>query len=232
MVAVMSVGCATTKQGADQTSSSVDPYEGFNRTVFSFNSGVDDYFLKPVTKGYRFVTPDFVENRVSSFFSNLLEIRNLLNSLLQGKGGQAVNHMGRFVFNSTIGLAGLFDPASNIGIEKIDGEDFGQTLGVWGVKSGPFIMLPFLGPSNVRDGLSIPVDMYADPANYLENTASRDGLTFLEVVDTRAKLLEVEKLLSGDRYVFIRDAYLQRRNYLVKDGEVIDTFGDNIKGDF
>jgi phospholipid-binding lipoprotein MlaA len=93
-------------------------------------------------------------------------------------------------------------------------------------------MLPFLGPSNIRDGLSLPVDMYADPANYLESSSARDGLTFLEVVDIRARLLEVEKLLSGDRYVFMRDAYMQRRNYLVKDGEVKDTFGDDIEGDF
>lgn len=222
-------GCATSQSGADR---SVDPYEGFNRKVYGFNNGVDKYFLKPVTKTYRFITPDFVEKGVSNFFSNLLEIRNILNALLQGKGGKAVDYSGRFVFNSTIGLGGLFDVASPMGIEKTEGEDFGQTLGAWGVGSGPYIVLPFLGPSNVRDGVSLPVDIYADPVTYLESSHARNGLTFLEIVDTRAKLLETEKLLTGDRYVFIRDAYLQRRNYLVNDGEVEDTFGTSTDGDF
>lgn len=222
-------GCATSQSGADR---SVDPYEGFNRKVYGFNNGVDTYFLKPVTKTYRFITPDFVEKGVSNFFSNLLEIRNILNALLQGKGGKAVDYSGRFVFNSTIGLGGLFDVASPMGIEKTEGEDFGQTLGAWGVSSGPYIVLPFLGPSNVRDGVSLPVDIYADPVTYLESSHARNGLTFLEIVDTRAKLLETEKLLTGDRYVFIRDAYLQRRNYLVNDGEVEDTFGTSTDGDF
>ena len=123
-------GCATSStNNTDSRSASVDPYEGFNRRVYGFNSGVDKYFLKPVTKTYRFITPDFVEKGISNFFSNLLEIRNIVNALLQGKGGKAIDYSGRFVFNSTIGLGGLFDVASPMGIEKPEGEDFGQTLG-------------------------------------------------------------------------------------------------------
>lgn len=233
-------GCATTQQevasdnssSAEQKTADTDPYEGFNRTIFGFNNGVDTYFLKPVTKAYRFVAPEFVEQGVSNFFGNLLEVRNILNAVLQGKGSKAATYTGRFLLNSTVGIGGLFDPATAVGIEKADGEDFGQTLATWGVESGPYIVLPFFGPSNVRDGLSIPVDMYADPVTYLEDTPSRDGLHFLEIVDARSKLLDAENLLTGDKYIFIRDAYLQRRQYLIKDGEVKDTFGDNIKGDF
>lgn len=237
-LATILAGCAATPKGQQtqkeekRVSANIDPYEGFNRSIFGFNNGVDRYFLKPVTQGYRFVTPDFVETGVSNFFSNLLEIRNFFNALLQGKGGDAANYGGRFLVNSTVGIGGLFDPARPIGLQKGDGEDFGQTLGAWGLKSGPYIVLPFLGPSNIRDGLSIPVDVALDPVTYLEGSRSKNGLNLLEIVDTRAKLLETEKLLSGDRYVFIRDAYLQRRNYLVKDGVVEDTFGTDLKGDF
>lgn len=219
--------CASTPEGKgqDQYAYAVDPYEGFNRTMFGFNSGVDSYFLKPVTQGYKFVMPDVAETGVSNFFSNLLEVRNIINSLLQGKGEKAANSTGRFIFNSTIGLAGLFDVAGGLGLEKGDGEDFGQTLGAWGIDSGSYLVLPLLGPSTVRDGVGIPVDMYMDPANYHEQSSVRTGLTVLEVIDTRAGLLEAEKLISGDKYIFIRDAYLQRREYLVKDGVVEDTFG-------
>jgi phospholipid-binding lipoprotein MlaA len=231
MVIALSTGCASNRSTSD-TSASVDPYEGFNRSIFGFNTGVDTYFLKPVTQAYRFITPDFIEKRVSNFFSNLLEVRNIINAVLQGKGEKAANYTGRFIFNSTIGLGGLFDPAHGLGIEKTDGEDFGQTLGTWGVNSGPYLVLPLFGPSNIRDGFSMPVDMYADPVNYLEDNHARNGLTFLKLVDTRSSLLEAEKLLSGDRYVFVRDAYLQRRHYLVNDGEVEDTFGTSVKGEF
>ena len=239
-------GCASTPASNSQTLTtprpvedsakveSVDPLEGFNRAVFGFNDGVDTYFLKPVTKGYRFITPDFIENRISNFFDNLLEVGNIVNALLQGKGAEAANYTGRFAFNTTIGLAGFFDVADDVGLVKTDGEDFGQTLGAWGVESGPYIVLPFLGPSTLRDGLSFPVNNYLDPVSHIDHVPTRNQLMFLEIVDTRAGLLDAEKMISGDRYVFIRDAYLQRREYLVKDGVVEDTFGgDELpKGDF
>ncbi|MFT7387609.1 MAG: phospholipid-binding lipoprotein MlaA [Candidatus Endobugula sp.] len=228
--------CAFTPEGKgqDQYAHAIDPYEGFNRKVYGFNNGVDNLLLKPAAQGYRFVMPDVVETGVSNFFSNLLEVRNILNSLLQGKGEKAANSTGRFIFNSTIGLAGLFDVAGGLGLEKQEGEDFGQTLGAWGVESGSYLVLPLLGPSTFRDGLGIPVDMYVDPINYHDQSSVRTGLTVLKVIDVRAGLLEAEKLMSGDKYVFMRDAYLQRREYLVKDGKIEDTFGGeiNINSDF
>ena len=227
-------GCASQPEGKgqDQYAHAIDPYEGFNRTMFRFNDGVDSYFLKPVAKGYKLVMPDFAETGVSNFFSNLLEVRNIINSILQGKGEKAANSTGRFIVNSTIGLAGLFDAAGEMGIKKQDGEDFGQTLGAWGMGPGSYVVLPLLGPASVRDGLAIPVDMYVDPVNYHEQSSVRTGLSVLEIIDIRAGLLETEKLLTGDKYVFMRDAYLQRREYLVKDGEVEDTFGKGLKGEF
>jgi phospholipid-binding lipoprotein MlaA len=227
-------GCASQPEGKgqDQYAHAIDPYESFNRKVFHFNDGLDSYFLKPVAKGYKFVMPDIAEKGVSNFFSNLLEVRNIINAILQGKAEKAANSTGRFMFNSTIGLAGLFDVAGGLGIEKQDGEDFGQTLGAWGVGSGSYLVLPLLGPASVRDGIAIPVDMYVDPVNYHEQSSVRTGLSVLEVVDLRAGLLKAEKLLTGDKYVFMRDAYLQRREYLVEDGEVEDTFGNDVEGDF
>jgi phospholipid-binding lipoprotein MlaA len=227
-------GCASHPEGTgqDQYAHAIDPYEGFNRTMFRFNNGVDSYFFKPVAQGYKFVMPDIAEKGVSNFFSNLLEVRNIVNSLLQGKGDKAVSSTGRFIFNSTMGLAGLFDVASGLGMEKQGGEDFGQTLGAWGMGPGSYLVLPLLGPASVRDGIAIPIDMYVDPIGYHEQDSVRTGLTVLKVVDIRASLLEAEKLLTGDKYVFMRDAYLQRREYLVKDGEVEDTFGNDVKSDF
>lgn len=232
LLTALMMGCATTQQGQASTEKSVDPYEGFNRTMYGFNDGLDRYFLKPVAQSYHFVTPDFFEDGISNFFSNLLELRSAFNSVLQGKGGKVVHYTGRFLVNSTVGIGGLFDAANPMGIEKIEGEDFGQTLGAWGVESGPYLVLPLFGPSNLRDSVSMPVDIYTDPVTYLESSHARHGLDFLDLVDDRAKLLETEKLISGDRYIFIRNAYLQRREYLINDGEVEDTFGTDADGDF
>jgi len=208
-----------------------DPLEGFNRTMFSFNDGVDTYFFKPVAKGYRYVTPNFVETGVSNFFSNILEIRNLLNSGLQAKGKKTLVHTGRFLLNSSLGLFGLIDVAQHMGLEKQDGEDFGQTLAVWGVGSGPYVVWPFFGPSTVRDTVGIPADIYADPNTYIGHVRTRNSFTAGELIDTRANLLNAEELLSGDRYVFIRDAYLQRRTFLINDGKVEDSFGSDLESD-
>ena len=209
-----------------------DPFEGINRVFYSFNNGIDTYFLKPLAQGYRFVTPDMLEVGVSNFFSNLLEIRNVVNSSLQIKGDKALHHTGRFIINSTFGLFGLLDLAQQMGLEKTDGEDFGQTLGRWGVGSGPYIVLPFLGPSTFRDTASIPIDTYTDPVAYVGHFESRLSLSTGRLIDTRANLLDTEKLLSGDRYIFIRDAYLQRRHFLVKDGRIEDDFGESTDEDF
>ncbi len=219
----------------DTEENPVDPWEGFNRSMFAFNDTLDTYFLKPVAKGYRAVTPDPVENSVSNVFDNLGEVRNVLNDLLQGKWAQAGNDSGRFLINSTIGLAGLFDVAGKMGLEKSDGEDFGQTLATWGVGRGPYLVLPFFGPSNVRDGLSRPVDIYSDPITYIDDVPTRNTITGVGLISSRAGLLQGEDLISGDKYLFIRDAYLQRREFLIKDGEVEDDFGgdfDDFEDDF
>ncbi len=210
-------GCATTS-GMDDANPD-DPWEGFNRGVFAFNETLDRYALKPAAQGYRFVTPDPVETGVGNFFSNLGEIGTTLNSLLQAKPGNAGIATGRFLINSTVGVLGFFDVASHLDLVGRE-EDFGQTLAVWGVGEGPYVVLPLLGPSTVRDAAGIPVDAYADPLTYVEEDEVRYSLFALDVIDTRAGLLDQEKLIRGDRYSFIRDSWLQRRRFEVNDGEM------------
>lgn len=222
--------CATTGPNGEVN---VDPYEGFNRKIFGFNDGLDRYILKPVAKGYQAITPNFIEHGVSNFFSNLSEVGSLVNATLQGKPKQGAKHTGRFLINSTLGIAGLFDVAKYMNLEKTDAEDFGQTLAVWGVDSGPYIVIPFLGSSTIRGGVSIPVDRALDPLSYYpEDDMARLGLNALEIIDLRARLLKAEEFISGDRYLFIRDAYLQRREFLINDGEIVDDFGGDEEIDF
>lgn len=203
-----------------------DPWEGFNRKMFAFNDTVDTYTLKPVAKGYKAITPDPVERGISRMFSNVGEVVNVVNDLLQGKFRQAGNDTGRFVINTTIGLVGFFDVADHFGLPKNDGEDFGQTLGVWGVDSGPYLVLPLFGPSTVRDGPARIVDRFINPINEIDHVPTRNQIYGAEVISTRADLLEAEKFVRGERYSFIRDAYLQRRQFLLSDGGVEDDFGD------
>jgi phospholipid-binding lipoprotein MlaA len=203
-----------------------DPWEGFNRKMFAFNDTVDTYTLKPIAKGYKAVTPDPVERGVSRMFSNVGEVVNVFNDLLQGKFRQAGNDTGRFVINTTIGLVGFFDVADHFGLPKNDGEDFGQTLGVWGVDSGPYLVLPLFGPSTLRDGPARIVDRFINPINEIDHVPTRNQIYGAEVISTRADLLEAEKFVRGERYSFIRDAYLQRRQFLLSDGGVEDDFGD------
>ncbi|MGI9305536.1 MAG: MlaA family lipoprotein [Gammaproteobacteria bacterium] len=218
--------CASAASAADNT----DPLEGLNRATFAFNDFFDRWFLKPVAIGYRKVTPDVAELGVSNFFANLGEVRNAANNLLQFKPAAAAGDVGRLTINSTIGIAGLFDVASRLGLERHD-EDFGQTLGRWGVGAGPYLVLPFLGPSSLRDGPSLVPDAFAGPVLYLHEDAVRLGLAGLSAIEARAGLLDAEAILDevgGDRYTAIRDAYLQRREFLVSDGEpsVNDLFED------
>lgn len=205
-----------------------DPWEPFNRRVFAFNEFVDRYFLKPVAKGYQWVAPEPVEDGVSNVFANLGDINIALNNLLQAKFKHAAVDSGRFLLNSTVGLVGIFDVASRVGLAKHE-EDFGQTLGYWGLDSGPYVVLPFLGPRTVRDGFGSIADGYADPVMYTESVSARNSLYGLRLISGRARLLEAERVVSGDRYTFLRDAYLQRREFLVKDGEVED---DDFGADF
>lgn len=196
-----------------------DPWEGFNRAVFSFNDTLDRYALKPAAKSYKAITPDIIETGVSNFFGNLSDVGSMLNNVLQLKGGAAGQDFGRIMFNSTVGLGGIIDVATPMGLPEHN-EDFGQTLGYWGVETGPYLVLPLLGPSNIRDGLGLIPDSMVDPVAEVDPIRTRNQLYGLRIIDTRAGLLAAEELLTGDRYTAMRDAYLQRREFLVNDGKV------------
>lgn len=216
-------GCASSpkqdKEGPANTGDPEDPFESVNRATYQFNDTIDSYALKPVAKGYRAVTPDPAEEGISNFFSNLGTPVVLVNNALQGKFGRALSDGGRFLVNSTLGLLGFFDPAREMGLEEYN-EDLGQTFGVWGAPRGPYLVLPFLGPSTVRDGLGSLGDAQLDPLIQLEDTNARVTLIFADVVNTRAELLQADRFVqeSFDPYYMVRDAYLQRRRYLLHDG--------------
>lgn len=198
-----------------------DPFESYNRAMFKFNDTVDQVALKPAATAYRNVLPSFVQTGVNNFFGNLSDVWSTVNNLLQGKGEAGMSDLTRVALNSTFGLAGLLDIASEAGLPKHN-EDFGQTLGYWGVPSGPYLMLPLLGPSTVRDTSALPVDFHGDLWYYKEPVYLRNIGTATRAVDQRANLLDASSLLEDaalDRYEFIRDGYLQRRESKVYDGE-------------
>ena len=206
---------------AEEPQNAHDPLQGFNRAMYTFNDKFDRYLLKPVAKGYRAITPKPVRRSVSNFFGNLHDPGIMLNNLLQGKPKQAASDLGRFLMNTTVGILGLFDVASNVGLEKHD-EDFGQTLAKWGVGDGPYLVLPFFGPSNLRDGPALIVDWETYPPNQMKDSGTRDKLFVVEVIDKRAQLLDAGDILDQaagqDPYVFVREAYRQRRRNLIYDG--------------
>lgn len=200
-----------------------DPWESFNRPVFVFNDTLDTYGLKPLAEGYHAVTPSVVEDGIHNMFRNVGDVKNLANDLLQGKLHEAGVDTARILFNSTIGLFGFFDVATKMDLQRSD-QDFGLTLGSWGVDSGPYLVLPLLGPSTVRDAFGKIPDTYVEPYRYMSDVPERNSLRGLDIVDTRASLLPAEKLITGDKYVFIRNAYLQSREFKVQDGQVEDDF--------
>jgi len=202
-----------------------DPFEGYNRAMFWFNENADRWVLKPIARGYRAVMPDYFENGFARIFNNLGEPLNIVNDALQGKMGQAGIDSSRFLINSTLGVAGFFDVADAWGLEKAEGEDFGQTFGVWGVSRGPYVVLPFLGPSTLRDAPGRALDSFLNPVGYVDHVPTRNQIFGVDVMVSRAELLEAEKLIKGDKYSFVRDVYLQRREHLVTDGAVEDDFG-------
>lgn len=207
--------CATTGEREPH-----DPYESYNRAAHEFNYQLDRFVLKPVAKGYDTVVPEPISWGISNFFSNLNEITVIINDLLQGKFQQAAHDAGRFALNTTVGVGGIFDVAGHAGHRK-NNEDFGQTLGAWGVESGPYLVLPFLGPSTIRDTAALPVDMYTDPVMHVEGDDARIALVATRVVDQRAGMLGSERVLEAatdDNYTYIREAFLQRRQHLVYDG--------------
>lgn len=195
--------------------SRVDPYEGFNRSMYSFNMKVDQYLLKPVADGYKFITPDFVETGVSNFFNNLKGINVVLNDVLQGKFRQSASDSGRFLTNTTLGVAGLFDVASHFGLEG-NVEDFGQTLAVWGVGEGPYLVLPFLGPTTIRDGGGGIVDRAANPGTYVPFTGILEGINDRANAQGALNFIDEAAL---DPYVFTRESFLQYRRHLIGDGQ-------------
>lgn len=200
-----------------------DPWEGVNRAIFRFNDTLDTYTLKPLAKGYQAVTPQFLEDGIHNMFSNVGDVTNLVNNVLQAKPAEAGKDTARIIFNTTFGLLGFFDVGTRMGLQRSD-EDFGQTLGYWGVPSGPYVMLPFFGPSTVRDTVGKYPDTYARPYRYIDHVPTRNTLLGVDIVDTRASLLSAEKLINGDKYLFLRNAYLQNREFKVKDGQVEDDF--------
>ncbi|MCY1396390.1 putative phospholipid-binding lipoprotein MlaA [compost metagenome] len=206
-----------------QAESADDPWESVNRPIFVFNDTLDTYALKPIAEGYQKVTPQFMQDGVHNFFGNIGDVRNLANDLLQGKVHEAGVDTSRILFNTTFGLAGFIDVATRMGLDRND-EDFGQTLGAWGLGSGPYVMLPFFGPSTLRDAPAKIPDSFLGPYSYIDDVSLRNSIRAVDVVDTRADLLKSEKLISGDKYNFIRNAYLQNREFKVKDGQVEDDF--------
>ena len=214
LISLALVGCASTGGPANPK----DPWEPYNRSMYKFNDAVDKAVLKPVAQGYGTAMPEFGKTMVTNFFSNLDDILVTINDVLQFKFSQAASDGTRVLFNSTFGLLGFFNVAS--GLEKHN-EDFGQTLGYWGVGPGPYVVLPFFGPRTVRDSFGLVVDSFASPVRLISSVPVRNELYVTRTVDTRTGLLDNEKVLDEaamDRYMFIRDGYLQQRRSLVYDG--------------
>jgi phospholipid-binding lipoprotein MlaA len=224
--AALAAGCATTSQGQDAgqgrsgPGQRLDPWENWNRKVFAFNESLDKHVLKPVATAYADVVPRPVRRSVDNFFNNAADAWSAVNALLQGKGRAAFDNVVRVTTNSFFGIGGLIDVASELGIERHN-EDFGQTLGRWGFGAGAYIVWPVFGPSTVRDSIALPLDRAASPALIINDGQTQVGLTTLQLINARANLLGASQVLEDialDKYTFLRDAYLQRRRSLIRDG--------------
>ena len=223
-IASSMTGCAS-NQAAQQESTS-DPFEPVNRAIYSFNEVADKYVGRPVAKGYQFVTPAFVRTGITNFFDNLTYPVDILNAVLQGKIKQAGLDTSRFIINTTVGLFGIMDPATQAGLAK-NNEDFGQTLGVWGVPEGPYLMVPIFGPRTLRSGVGDLVDLTYNPQLRVFSSSVQTKVNILWLVHERSKLIGIDEEVQRafDRYAFVRDAYLQNREYLLYDGNPpIDDF--------
>jgi len=223
----LNTGCTT----LDGPANPDDPFESFNRSMYSFNETLDEYAMKPIAQGYQAVTPDAVDSGITNFFSNLGDVLVLINELLQLKIEDAIATSARIVFNSTFGLFGLIDVATDFGLPKHE-EDFGQTLGYWGVDSGPYLVLPFFGPSSIRDGIGLAADFTELDLVY-DDMSAKDtySLLALKYVDKRADLLKAKDIVdetAPDPYAFIRDAWVQRRLNQVYDGNPPETDEDDL----
>ena len=213
LAAAVLSGCATTANNPK------DPFEGFNRAMFSVNEGID-VVVKPIAKGYDTVAPMPVKAGVGNFFGNLADIWIGCNNFLQGKPVEGFSDIGRVLINTTVGIIGLFDVASEMGLEK-HAEDFGQTLGKWGVGDGPYLYWPVIGPRTLRDTFGFAVDASVDPVAHVDDVRARNTLTGVRIIDLRASLLPADKVVEEaafDKYNYIRDAYLQNRRSAIHDG--------------
>lgn len=223
LVAVVALsGCASNPQNPD------DPFEDYNRTMFKINQRVDKFTFRPLARVYDTVAPRPVKIGVGNFFGNLGDVWIGANNMLQGKFADGVSDWMRFAFNSTWGIAGLLDIASEMGLTKHD-EDFGQTLAVWGVGEGPFIVMPFFGPRTMRDAWAIPVDLQFDQIWGIDHVPTRNSMTAFRITHNRANFLAVERSLahgSLDRYTYTRDFYLQQRRFKVSDGQLTLEYDD------
>ena len=208
---------------AEDEDVNVDPFESTNRIVFEISDDLDTMIIRPVAEIYRDVTPRFIKNSVTNFFYNLSEVDTIINQLLQGKIVLAGQDSLRFLINSTIGIVGFVDVATRVGFERHD-EDFGQTLGYWGVPAGPYVFLPLIGPSTIRDSFSKPTSWFLSGNLSVSDEEAKIFINLLDAVETRERLLIAEKLIVGDKYEFVKSVYLQTRNDLVFDGEVEDEF--------
>lgn len=212
MAAALLSGCATTRQP--------DPLEPLNRATFAFNEKVDEFLIEPPARVYRDVVPSMVRQGVTNFFGNLRDAWSAVNLVLQGRPGDGIQDAMRFSINTVFGFGGVLDWASEMRLEP-HRKDFGQTLGRWGVGPGAYIVLPILGPSNVRDTAALPLDLRAEIEFHVNDVAARNSLTAVRVLSVRSNLLDTTKMLDGialDKYLFVRDAYLQRRRSLIYDG--------------
>lgn len=237
MHALLAVVCLALLAGCATSGDPRDPLEGFNRGVYQFNAAADDYVINPLARGYNTITPEIVDEGVTNFFRNIGEIVNFINNVLQFNVEGAVMTVSRFMINSTIGLGGFYDVAGEAGIPRYS-EDFGQTLGYWGMGSGPYLVLPLLGPSSIRDTGGLVADSFMNPIMYLEDDGARIGLTALGFFDVKSDLLSIGNLLEGaalDEYDFVKNAYfLRRESQINDDGEGASaypsheqTFGDD-----
>jgi len=202
-----------------------DPLEKINRQVFKFNDGIDRYTLKPLAKIYKKLVPKSINSGITRFFSNINDISVVFNDVAQLKFSQAGQDSARFIINTSIGLLGMFDVASKMNLKKHH-EDFGQTLGFWGVPAGPYVVVPILGPYSARGVFAYPVDQYLTYYPHVSKISDRNTAKAIEFIDKRSTLLAAEAFVSGNRYAFVRDAYLQQREFMVHDGEVDDGFLD------
>tara|TARA_B100000700_G_scaffold313168_1_gene397794 strand:- start:221 stop:913 length:693 start_codon:yes stop_codon:yes gene_type:complete len=205
--------------------SEIDPFQDLNEKTHNLNQGLDESIATPIAKVYRTVTPDFVEVGVTNFTDNIEDINIALNNLLQAKIKDGLSDILRFTINSTIGLLGFFDPASSMGFQK-HSEDFGQTLAVWGVSDGPYIVLPILGPSSLRDTLARIPEAFMTPLLLIDHDRTGYELTAIDLLDKRARYLGLESIVVGDEYLFYRDAYFQSREFDINDGVIEDNFDD------